>query len=839
MNILFRCLFTMLIPGIALAQLKLIPVDGSMEGPYVKGVSKGWENNSFGTNDLVFSSESNDVHGGKFAQKIACNKFVIGGITLRHKGISVEKGQSYTLNFWMKGECQSLIYVAVRKHAAPYTAYLKRYIHVTDQWTKYELSGAVEESDPDCGIYFSFKSTGTIIIDDLELFQGALAQATAGLQEVVKGNKVYNSGFEAGTEGWSGVTVTIDSTSAHSGTHSLRVGSSGIESRPFHVPDNTSFTVSFYAKAAAPNTNVDVTLMEWAGDGTDNITNHVVATSRMNLTGEWVRYSMRGVNKKFLWSDYVLHFVPSAGMNLDDIQFEEGDLTDYKPREQVELGLETATKWCYVGDEVRLTAHIARLGDPGDVHLEYLVEDLWSQSLGKVSHDVGKRTTDEAGFVAQKMGEYRVSVRALGTTSSGETTFGVFPKRAPNSGVRSNLGIHVNPLFPEVSPAFAASEAAGAHLIRLHDFANYCEWYVAEPKKGNYVWFDADIDSLRSHGFEFIATLGLTPGWAGRTGPGRQEFGGRTNALPRDDSEWEQYVYRTVDHYKRSIHQWEIWNEPAGQNFFLGTPQDYVRILSIAYRAAKKADPNCTVLGGCFVPAAQQWAEAVVANDGLKYMDAMAYHIYWNTDMTAITPSTDLTPLASFANWYINIMKSHGVEKPLYMTEGGTKGLPFAAWIPSDGPAVGAFESSSTLVKGIVEMFSAGVRDICYYFAGYPKGVRPFFSTLSTASYMLMDNDGRPKPTMLAYSALQEFLGNAVAVDAVRKNGLSVSVFRTDVGALAVVWSDSSRSIKIEGVAVYDFMGNPTERRTFGAGEPFYVRSARQEPLELLNLLSK
>ncbi len=61
----------------------------------------------------------------------------------------------------------------------------------------------------------------------------------------------------------------------------------------------------------------------------------------------------------------------------------------------------------------------------------------------------------------------------------------------------------------------------------------------------------------------------------------------------------------------------------------------------------------------------------------------------------------------------------------------------------------------------MVQMLSAGVTNICYYYTGGEQGAMPWFSTMANGYYVLMDYDGRPKPTMMAYSALEQQLDGA------------------------------------------------------------------------------
>jgi hypothetical protein len=93
----------------------------------------------------------------------------------------------------------------------------------------------------------------------------------------------------------------------------------------------------------------------------------------------------------------------------------------------------------------------------------------------------------------------------------------------------------------------------------------------------------------------------------------------------------------------QGIRYWEIWNEEDIDQFFIGTPADYARLLKVAYLSAKQADPNAAiVLGGMAHFQRPTWLDDVlnvIATDPMSttyhgFMDAVASHNYswaWQT----------------------------------------------------------------------------------------------------------------------------------------------------------------------------------------------------------------
>ncbi len=124
-----------------------------------------------------------------------------------------------------------------------------------------------------------------------------------------------------------------------------------------------------------------------------------------------------------------------------------------------------------------------------------------------------------------------------------------------------------------------------------------------------------------------------------------------------ENNRWAYFVNAAVNRYKpggtlaqqqgwsagQGVRYWEIWNEEDLDQFFIGTPADYARLLKVAYFAARQADPEATiVLGGLAHFEKPNWLSdvlSVIATDPLSttyhgFMDAVASHNYswaWQT----------------------------------------------------------------------------------------------------------------------------------------------------------------------------------------------------------------
>lgn len=207
-------------------------------------------------------------------------------------------------------------------------------------------------------------------------------------------------------------------------------------------------------------------------------------------------------------------------------------------------------------------------------------------------------------------------------------------------------------------------------------------WAKVQPERGVWDWRAGDfiVKAAKEHGMRLVGILGHPAEWAAAKDVSRwKKTIGFPARAPENLDEFSEYVYKTVSRYKNEVKYWEIWNEPdwnipPGSCGFSGTDAEYMAVLKIAYEAAKKADPGCTVLSGGFVPH-EHLIAYLVENGGTKYFDILGMHRYrpwehlekyagmvkkpaWQTEHLIGTPED----VASDA---VNALKS-GFEKNFY-----------------------------------------------------------------------------------------------------------------------------------------------------------------------------
>jgi hypothetical protein len=212
----------------------------------------------------------------------------------------------------------------------------------------------------------------------------------------------------------------------------------------------------------------------------------------------------------------------------------------------------------------------------------------------------------------------------------------------------------------------------------------YVPWGNVEPSRGQFVFEHQDqwgrtsandltnvIDAARANGLKVGLRLDQPPEWAG----------GAVYRL--DPADVEEYVYHVLKYASGSIAYVEVFNEMNLPLEWGTTPVDpaaYARILAGAYRGAKRADPNVTVvsaapsqrtggLGGTMEDV--DWLNGLYDSGGAVSFDALGVHAYLGN----LDPATDpaCTPMCfRDVELYRAVMLQHGDStKPGVITEFG------------------------------------------------------------------------------------------------------------------------------------------------------------------------
>ncbi len=374
-------------------------------------------------------------------------------------------------------------------------------------------------------------------------------------------------------------------------------------------------------------------------------------------------------------------------------------------------------------------------------------------------------------------------------------------------------------------------KAAGVNHVRFHDHGGlqFVGWAYVEPEEGKWKFFDEEIARYRKHNLWILGELGTTPYWAGNAAKFAKwkNFYRTRWLIPADLSRFANYVSTVLDHYRGSIRDWGVGNEPWG-GFFLDMngKGEFVRIHQnarfaeyqrVAYEAAKKADPSVTVAGINATIRNAGWARELYRRGANQFCDVVEQHLYssaWNGfpgDAFERGTRAALGPV----KW----------EKPVWNTEGdsGVSGNLAAPSEPQIGlyknsiPWINRFDyvaNSDRLARYLVANLANGMKRIYLY-----SGERGQYTALiKPGENLVLDQpDAFPQPQLAAHSAL------AIRIDGRRfrerfalAEGIWCCLFESESGSCAVIVPKRfSKPVNVTcavtGATASDLFGNPLE----------------------------
>jgi hypothetical protein len=222
---------------------------------------------------------------------------------------------------------------------------------------------------------------------------------------------------------------------------------------------------------------------------------------------------------------------------------------------------------------------------------------------------------------------------------------------------------------------FSEAADSGAEYVRvdveLHGI------FGAGADEPDWSHFDRMVALAEKNDVKLLGIIGGSPLWLTSC----PDAGSRVwICAPRDPREWGRLAGEVAKHARGKIDHWEIVNEPDARWAFTGSPEDYARMLSAAYDAIKAGAPDAKVVfGGVERPREHAWVDRVFATPG-----ADAAHKF---DIAAVHLRLRLrNRLPELAVWLLDwrrLLRRHGFDGPIWVTEHGYPAAPAWQWDPS------------------------------------------------------------------------------------------------------------------------------------------------------------
>ena len=364
--------------------------------------------------------------------------------------------------------------------------------------------------------------------------------------------------------------------------------------------------------------------------------------------------------------------------------------------------------------------------------------------------------------------------------------------------------------------------AIGAKWVRLWDTGD--TWNRYEKQRGTIEWegLDTKVAQAEEHGVEILYVFAYTPTWAS-VRPDEPHYTGRgARAEPKDVGDWARFVEAVVGRYRGRVDAFEVWNEPNA-GFFSGTVDAYVELLKSAYAAAKKANPECTVVGVSGTGSYLGWLEDVLERDGLRYMDAVSVHTY-------TTPrSPESANLLGRMQTTRDLITKYGGEHPIWNTEVGIWQPERDGWRPLTEEEISAKAPEETRpnwnagwpFRPISEL-EAARHCVRMYVLSLASGVeRLFWYAWYTTSLPMFTVNNAPRFMTCAYAAMAARLDGAEFADRITLGTADVHIclFGREDEELAVAWSTRRDGREVEfrterTFTVSDMWGNGRKQDT-------------------------
>ena len=312
------------------------------------------------------------------------------------------------------------------------------------------------------------------------------------------------------------------------------------------------------------------------------------------------------------------------------------------------------------------------------------------------------------------------------------------------------MGVHTR-LTDEVEEWKIKRTLEMVRLMGASWIVEYFPWAYSEPRRGHFDWTHADlvVDHARAQGLKVIARLGFVPAWA------RPKDSPSSYLDEEHFPDFGDFVYAFVKHFEGRIGHIIIWNEPnlsLEWGYRPVDPEGYVRLLAVAYKRAKEADPSVVVLAGALastlIPPGSEWGmddlsylRRMYEAGARSYFDALAVHAYGWRFPPDDPPAPDKVNFRR-TELLRRIMVEFGDgDKPVFITEGGWNDHP--RWTKAVRPA--------QRIQYTIRACEIALREwewcqaVCFWAFRYPRPAHTFQDYFTFVAV-----DFTPKPIYLA-----------------------------------------------------------------------------------------
>ena len=388
--------------------------------------------------------------------------------------------------------------------------------------------------------------------------------------------------------------------------------------------------------------------------------------------------------------------------------------------------------------------------------------------------------------------------------------FAVWPANRCRPSPDSFFGNHVNSWF---GGAFIAqAKRLGLSWQRGHNMFQATWMTQVQPEPGEPKWIYSDqVDACREAHISVLGEFFAIPYWAAdppAAKPGTKESYPK-GSKPQLDA-FERYIKMTIRRYGDFIRVWEVWNEPEVSLFWTGTAEEFGHLAHAACRAAKEADPTCTVVVGGFTGAwGRDWYERAAKAGAFSLADGISYHGYARSMEER---RAKLEMIRSLAAEYAPKREATelwdsewGVHDTTFYVDADIDGLPARHLLPSPSYLDGAVR----VVKADCVSMGLGVKRSFYYLHNPVKGPASYHNGSA------IEITRAPRPKLMARVAMEFLTRDTKVKSLVERPKVSALVLsRNEKQSLAIVWLNEDGQAELsapwpKAMRLLDLFANP------------------------------
>ena len=832
---------TLTMPATAAGANQLL-VGEDFEGGFSDGgLPTGWSDNSrtWADLDVEYSRSTDHPHGGKACQQIVCSRLDSGAVQMvPTRSTPLKRGRIYRIRAWLKGDVGPVA-LQLRQSPSPYRVYVEDALDVDREWRPLDYFWTSTIDDPNARFMLRFTAEGNLWVDEILIEEASADEAARQAPPPEPGNLLSNGNFDLRLAGWL-VNHSCDA------WREAKLEIDTVQDNPclkMTIPDGVHVLLSSDVTPIVSGRPVTVACRLRADKPTSVNMGSGNCGSRPNVTSDWQTFTAVG-KARFMprpADHFRLSVLGPVTLWIDDVRLSQESSPADVRHFQAAL-LSDRHPLSFYHDTEMPTLQLLTSTPPGTEPsmLHWQIEDFWGNVRLSDDHQpgTGHRST-QIDCRDLGRGWYRASVQWTegDRTRQHESVFVVLPPSGRSGPIdESPFGAH----FSIDPTGLRIAQAAGVRWLRLHP-PNHTKWRVVQPTdKSQWAWRDEPIRIAKEAGLELVGSLDRCPNWASSAPSGTPDVGFYTGIgawLPKDWSDWEDYVAQTVRRYKSQIQIWEVWNEPNLTSWLIPRQgqtraEAYVEMLKHTYPIVKREDPGTTVIGGCVAGAmtenssAWKFTQEIIDQGALELMDALSFHQY-------ITRSVDEgdEPIEAWLGRLKAKMQAAGRPLPIINSEGGYANPGGSIrYRPCPANVVSPENMARWLVRQYVSQLGLGVDQFFFYnfFVDGSPIVRDWEG--------FVEGDGQPRPNVAAYAQMSWTLDGA-RFDRVERPTEDVWLYRftTPRGRVTVAWARTGHQAQIEfphASQAWDLMGGelelPRDKKLAVSDAPLYVLDTTQ-----------